>query len=143
MISFRHRVAPVLLLCQVAYVALLEFAFTFLVPDTAEIDHTGPSPSGTALYASAVAVALLAMTGGAALLGSARARAGTPRALRAGWLIVLGVGELAIAVAFLKAAASGASGPDMLIGLPAAVASCAVAWSCLAETTALVRGTPA
>ncbi|MFI1568945.1 hypothetical protein ACH4ZX_39050 [Streptomyces sp. NPDC020490] len=136
MTVFHRRVAPVLLLGQVAYVALLEFAFTFLVPDTAGIDHTGPSRSGTALYAAVVAVALLAMTGGAALLGSARVRAGTPRALRAGWLIVLGAGELAVAVAFLKAVVAGDPGPDTLIGLLAGVASCAIAWSCLSGTGA-------
>jgi hypothetical protein len=139
---FHRRVVPVLLLGQVAYVALLELAFT-LVPDTTEIDHTDPSTAPAVLYALLVAVALLAMIGGAALLGSARVRERTPRALRVGWLTLLGLGELAIAVMFLKTVATGASGPDTLIGVLASLASCAVAWSCLTETGAVLRRTPA
>jgi hypothetical protein len=140
---FHRRVVPVLLLGQVAYVALLEFAFTFLVPDTAEIDHTDPQTSGTVLYLVLVAAAVLAMAGGAALLGSAQVRDRTPRALRVGWLILLGLGEVAIAVMFLRAVVTGALSPDTLIGVLASVASCAVAWSCLTETSTVLRGTPA
>jgi hypothetical protein len=40
---------PLLLLSQVAYVALLEFAFTFLVPETGEIDHTESGSSSALL----------------------------------------------------------------------------------------------
>ncbi|WP_406130593.1 hypothetical protein [Streptomyces sp. NBC_00989] len=140
---FHRRVVPVLLLAQVAYVALLEFAFTFLALDTAEIDHTDPDTSGNALYAVLVVVAVLAMTGGAALLGSARVRERAPRALRVGWLALLGLGEVAVAVMFLRTVATGASGPDTLIGVLASVASCAVALSCLTETSTVLRGTPA
>ncbi|WP_405988022.1 hypothetical protein [Streptomyces sp. NBC_00986] len=140
---FHRRVVPVLLLAQVAYVALLEFAFTFLALDTAEIDHTDPDTSGTVLYAVLVVVAVLAMAGGAALLGSARVRERAPRALRGGWLALLGLGEVAIAVMFLRTVATGASGPDTLIGVLASVASCAVALSCLTETSTVLRGTPA
>ncbi|MEV6507803.1 hypothetical protein AB0M61_17025 [Streptomyces sp. NPDC051642] len=143
MTMFHRRVVPVLLLAQVAYVALLEFAFTFLALDTAEIDHTDPDTSGTVLYAVLVVVAVLAMAGGAALLGSARVRERAPRALRVGWLALLGLGEVAIAVMFLRTVATGASGPDTLIGVLASVASCAVALSCLTETSTVLRGTPA
>ncbi|MET7600703.1 hypothetical protein ACWERY_31940 [Streptomyces sp. NPDC004082] len=130
---FHRRVVPTLLLGQVAYVTLLELAFTFLVPDTAEIDHTAPDTSGTLLNSVLVAVAALTMIGGAALLGSSRVRDRAPRALRVGWLAVLGVGEVAIAVMLLGSVATGASGPDTLIGVLASVASCAIAWSCLID----------
>ncbi|MFG2310142.1 hypothetical protein ACGFS9_15935 [Streptomyces sp. NPDC048566] len=143
MTMFHRRVVPVLLLGQVAYVALLEFAFTFLVPDTAEIDHTDPQTSGTVLYLVLAAAAVLAMAGGAVLLGSAQVRDRTPRALRVGWLILLGLGEVAIAVMFLRVVVTGALSPDTLIGVLASVASCAVAWSCLTETSTVLRGTPA
>ncbi|MER5343033.1 hypothetical protein ABT030_22390 [Streptomyces mirabilis] len=143
MTVFHRGVVPVLLLVQVAYVALLEFAFTFLTPDTAEIDHTDPSTSATALYAVLVAVALLALAGGAALLGSAQVRERTPRAVRVGWLTLLGLGELAVGAMFLRNVAAGASGPDTLIGVLASVASCAIAVSCLTETSTVLRGTPA
>ncbi|MGW4818422.1 hypothetical protein ACWEP4_05425 [Streptomyces sp. NPDC004227] len=143
MTMFHRRVVPVLLLGQVAYIAMLELAFTFLVPDTAEIDHTDPGTSSAVLYAVLIAVALLAMIGGAALLSSARISEKTPRALRAGWLILLGLGELAIAAMFLTPVATGASGPDTLIGVLASVLSCAVALTCLTETSATLRRTPA
>ncbi|MET7828964.1 hypothetical protein ABZT23_30360 [Streptomyces sp. NPDC005386] len=143
MTMFRRRVVPVLLLSQIAYVALLEFAFTFLVPNTAEIDHTDPNTSGTVLYLVLVAAAVLTMAGGAALLGSAQVRDRTPPALRVGWLILLGLGEIAIAVMFLRAVVTGTLSPDTLIGVLASVASCAVAWSCLIETSTVLRGTPA
>ncbi|MFE9849508.1 hypothetical protein ACFYPN_11935 [Streptomyces sp. NPDC005576] len=140
---FHRRIVPVLLLAQVAYVALLEFAFTFLVPDTAEIDHTDPDTSGTVLYAVLVAAAVLVMAGGAALLGSARVSGRTPRTVRAGWLALLGLGEMAAVVMFLRVVVTGASGPDTLIGVLAGVACCAVALSCLTEATTGLRGTPA
>ncbi|WP_329537053.1 hypothetical protein OG568_51820 (plasmid) [Streptomyces sp. NBC_01450] len=143
MTMLHRRVVPVLLLAQVAYVALLEFAFTFLALDTAEIDHTDPQTAGTVLYAVLVVVAVLAMAGGAALLGSARVRDRTPRALRVGWLALLGLGEVAVAVMFLRTVVTGASGPDTLTGVLASVASCAVALSCLTETSTVLRGTPA
>jgi len=143
MTMFHRRAVPALLLVQVAYVALLEFAFTFMVPDTSEIDHTDPSTSGTVMYAALVAMALVAMTGGAALMGSARVRDRAPRALRVGWLALLGLGELVIAVMFLNTAATGTLGPDTAIGAVASAASCAIALSCLTETTTVLRGTPA
>ncbi|MGW5369692.1 hypothetical protein ACWER6_33850 [Streptomyces sp. NPDC004009] len=143
MTMFNRRVVPVLLLVQVTYVALLEFAFTFLTPDTAAIDHTDPGTGASALYAVLVTVTLFATAGGAALLGSAHVREWTPRAVRVGWLTLLGLGELAVAAMFMRNVAAGASGPDTLIGVLASVASCAIAVSCLTETSAMLRGTPA
>ncbi|MFB6814819.1 hypothetical protein ACFCV8_09765 [Streptomyces sp. NPDC056347] len=141
--TFHRKVVPALLLVQVAYVALLELAFTFLVPDTGEIDHTDPRTSATVMYAALVVAAVVAMTGGAVLMGSARVRDRAPRVLRGCWLALLGIGEIAVAVMFLRAVATGSMGPDTLIGVLAAAVSCAVALSCLTEAGTVLRGTPA
>ncbi|MFF8318696.1 hypothetical protein ACF06V_16190 [Streptomyces bobili] len=136
----RRRAAPVLLLGQTAYVVLLEFAFTFLVPDTAELDHTESGSSGMLLYRVLVVVAVLGMLGGAVLLGSARVRDGIPRAVRAVWLALLALGEVAIAVAFAGSAVVGSPGPDTVISVLGILVSGCIAYSCIAEAGSAMRG---
>ncbi|MEU6374258.1 hypothetical protein [Streptomyces sp. NPDC046909] len=139
MTVLHRRIAPALLLGQVAYAALLEFAFTFLAPRTGELDHTESDPSGLLLYGLLVAAAVVGMTGGAVLLGSAKARAATPHAVRAGWLGLLSLGEAAIAIAFAGTALAGGSGPDPLIGMAGTLVAGCVAYVCCAETGSAVR----
>jgi hypothetical protein len=143
MTVLHRRVVPLLLLSQVAYVALLEFAFTFLVPETGEIDHTESGSSSALLYRALVITAVLGMVGGAVLLGSARARARTPRGIRVGWLALLVLGEVAIAVAFAESVIAGSPGPDTVIGALGILVSVCVVYSCLAEAgSAMRRATP-
>lgn len=139
----RRKVAPVLLLSQLAYVTLLEFAFTFLALDTGELDHTESGSSGELLYRALIIAAVLGMIGGVALLGSARARDIAPRAVRAVWLALLALGEAAIAVAFAGSAATGSPGPDTVIGVLGLLVSGCIAYSCFIEAgTAMRRTTP-
>ncbi|MGX1887645.1 hypothetical protein [Streptomyces sp. NPDC055287] len=137
-----RRIAPILILVQVAYIALLEIVFT-LGPDTAELDHTNPSGSSGILYTAVIVAVVLTLAGGAALLGLDKARTGTPRAVRTAWLAVLALGELAIAATFLVSITGQEFGPDTLIGT-AAIAMCAcIALACATEVRTLVRPTPA
>ncbi|MBT2511672.1 hypothetical protein J7I98_39030 [Streptomyces sp. ISL-98] len=137
-----RRIAPILILVQVAYIALLEIAFS-LGPDTAELDHTNPSGSSGILYTAVIVAAVVTMAGGAALLGLDKARAGTPRAVRTAWLVVLALGELAIATAFLTSITRETFGPDTLVGT-AAIAMCVfIALACATEIRAFFRHAPA
>ncbi|MFE7231066.1 hypothetical protein ACWCRF_32010 [Streptomyces sp. NPDC002405] len=100
-----RRVAPALLLLQVAYAGLLEIAFLTLGPDTAELDHTDPS-GFSPLNAALVVLTLVGLTGGAALLGLERARSWAPRALTVAWLALVGLGQTVLAVESLATAGS-------------------------------------
>lgn len=134
-----RRIAPVLVLIQVAYVALLEIAFTTLTPDTAELDHTDPSTSGRLLYTAVIIGVLITLTGGAALLGLDKARNACPTAVRTAWLAILPIGELAIAGTFLFHMARETFGPDTLIGT-AAIAMCGlIAFASVREVLSAVR----
>jgi hypothetical protein len=141
--ALTHRVAPILLLMQAAYLALLEFAFAFLAPETGEIDHTEPAGSSGIVYALVVGAAFLGLIGGAALLGSVQARARTAgRPLRVVWLALLGLGELAVAGMFLKSIVDESVGPDTVIGMLAIVISCGVGICCFDESRKAIRRTP-
>jgi hypothetical protein len=132
-----RRIAPILILMQISYVALMEIAFTVMVPDTAELDHTNPSASGRFLYTAVVIAVLITLAGGAALLGLDKARTRAPRIARTAWLVVLAIGELAIAGMFLASIARETFGPDTLIGLIGIVmcASITVASACELRTS--------
>jgi uncharacterized PurR-regulated membrane protein YhhQ (DUF165 family) len=135
---FSRRIAPVLVLVQLAYVALLEAMFA-LAPDTAELDHTNPSSSGGILYAVAGVAVVVTWTGGAALLGLDKARTRTPRALSVAWLAVLALGEVTVAVAFLAKIAREAFGPDTLSVVVATAMCISIALACAIELRTLVR----
>ncbi|MGW7056683.1 hypothetical protein [Streptomyces sp. NPDC054888] len=136
-----RRIAPILILVQVAYIAMLETLFA-LGPDTAELDHTNPSASSGILYTAVIVAVVLTMAGGAALLALDKARTGTPRAVRTAWLAVLALGELAIAAVFLVSITGQAIGPDALIG-SAAIALCGcIAYACATELRTLFRPAP-
>ncbi|WP_369268665.1 hypothetical protein AB5J55_00195 [Streptomyces sp. R11] len=98
------------------------------------------TPSSALLYRALIITAVLGMVGGAALLGSARARARTPRGIRAGWLALLALGEVAIAVAFAGSVIAGSPGPDTVIGALGILASGCVASSCLSVAGSAMRG---
>ncbi|GAA2518900.1 hypothetical protein [Streptomyces gobitricini] len=134
-----RRIAPVLVLIQVAYVALLEIAFSTLGPDTAELDHTNPSASGRLLYAAVIIGALIVLVGGAVLLGLDKARTACPGAVRTAWLAVLAIGELAIASTFLFHMAKETFGPDTLIGTAAIVVCGLIAFACASEVRVSFR----
>ncbi|MFJ5103975.1 hypothetical protein [Streptomyces sp. NPDC088554] len=122
-----RRIAPALLLLQAVYAGLLQIAFLTLGPDTAELDHTDPS-GFSALNAALVALTLVGLTGGAALLGLERARSWMPRALMMAWLGLLGLGQTALAVVLLATTSSpvGLTLPAALL-VAAACATVAVA----------------
>ncbi|MEU1037817.1 hypothetical protein ACFYP4_28950 [Streptomyces sp. NPDC005551] len=133
-----RRIAPVLILVQLAYVALLEAMFA-LAPDTAELDHTDPSSSGGILYAAVGVAVVLTWAGGAALLGLDEARTSTPRAVSIVWLAVLALGEVAVAVAFLAKTAGEAFRPDALKVIAATATCMSIALACATELRTLVR----
>lgn len=120
-----RRIAPVLVLMQVAYVALLEIVFSTIGPNTAELDHTHPSTSGRLFYAAVVIGVVVALAGGAAILGLDRVRRAVPGTVRTVWLAALIAGELAIACTFLAHMVTEPFGPDTLIGT-AAIVICAL-----------------
>lgn len=128
-----RRIAPVLVLMQVAYVALMEIAFSTIGPDTAELDHTHPSTSGRLLYAAVIIGVVVALAGGAALLGLDRGRKALPRTVRTVWLAVLTIGELAIACTFLAHMVTEPIGPDTLIGTAAIVICALIAFAGASE----------
>ncbi|MFG3504790.1 hypothetical protein ACGF5F_04665 [Streptomyces sp. NPDC047821] len=134
--TLNRRVAPVLLLVEVAYIALLTVAFTVLPPDTAELDHTAASALDAVVYAAATLGLVVALAGAAALLGLERARARAPRAVRVAWLSLVGLGQVAVAVKALVNAAGQDLGPDTAIGSVMAAAALCVAAACALE----VRG---
>jgi len=124
-----RRIASVLLLLQVAYVVLLQIAFLVLGPDTAEIDHTHPS-GFSLLDAVLVVLALVVLTGGAALLGLERVRSRAPRVPAMIWLALVGVGQTALAVVAL-ATSGDAAGLGLPVALLLAVACAVVAVACV------------
>ncbi|WP_406423519.1 hypothetical protein [Streptomyces sp. NBC_00842] len=128
----RH-IAPILLLVQVAYLALLEVAFTVLPPDTAELDHTDASAVNMALVRGITLAVTIAMTGAAALLGLAKIRTRAPRPIRIVWLVGVALGEVAIAVKALLSILSQNVGPDTAIGALIGTAALTIAAACVAE----------
>ncbi|MGW1090052.1 hypothetical protein ACWD4L_28040 [Streptomyces sp. NPDC002596] len=134
-----RRVAPVLLIGQIAYVALVALLFALPVPDTSEIDHTAPSVTSHVLFTALLVVTLLVMGGGAALLGWEKVRTRAPLAAQTAWLGVLGLGEIAIAAAFLNAASQESFGPDTLIAALAIAVSIGVALTCVSEVHGHLR----
>lgn len=134
--TLSRRVAPVVLLVEVAYVALMTVAFTVLPPDTAELDHTGGSAVEAVVYAAAMLGVVLALVGAAALLGLERVRTRAPRAVRVAWLALVGLGQVAIAVKALVNVVGQDAGPDTVIGSVMVAAALCVAAACAVE----VRG---
>ncbi|MFJ3222235.1 hypothetical protein ACIPJS_02550 [Streptomyces sp. NPDC086783] len=139
--TFSRRIAPILVLVQLAYVLLLEAMFA-LAPDTAELDHTNPSQSGGILYAMVGVAVVLVWAGGAALLGLDNVRARAPRALSTAWLAVLALGEVAVTVAFLAKIARETFGSDTLSVIAATAVCVTVALACVVELRTLVRHSP-
>ncbi|MGJ5827172.1 hypothetical protein [Streptomyces ossamyceticus] len=133
-----RRLAPILLLLQVAYIGLFTVLFTVLPPDTAELDHTETSVLDTALYAATLLGIVVALVGAAALLGLEKVRARTPRAVRAGWLGVVALGQVAIAVLALINVFGQDPGPDIVFGVAMAVAALGAAAACITEARASV-----
>ncbi|GEC06571.1 hypothetical protein SSP24_42260 [Streptomyces spinoverrucosus] len=128
-----RRVAPVLLLLQVAYVALLTVAFTVLPPDTAELDQPGASAMETAFVPVATLGIIVALAGAAALLGLEKARTRAPRVVRVVWLALVALGQLAIAAKALLNVLSQTPGPDTGIGAGMIVVALCVAVACAVE----------
>ncbi|MET9928121.1 MULTISPECIES: hypothetical protein [unclassified Streptomyces] len=123
-----RRVAPALLLLQVAYVSLLQIAFMTLRPDTAELDHTDPA-GFSLLDAALLVLTLVVLTGGAVLLGLERVRSRVPRALTVAWPALVGLGQTLLGVAGLATYGRPAGlGPP--VALLFAAASVAVAVAC-------------
>ncbi|MFI6063333.1 hypothetical protein [Streptomyces sp. NPDC051286] len=131
-----RRVAPVLLLLQVAYVAMLTVAFTVLPPDTAELDQPDASTVETAFVPVATLGIIVALAGAAALLGLEKARTRSPRAVRAVWLALVALGQLAIAAKALLNVLSQTPGPDTIIGAGMIAVALCIAVACAVE----VRG---
>ncbi|MFJ4967292.1 hypothetical protein [Streptomyces sp. NPDC088755] len=77
-----HRIAPVLLLLQVAYLGFFVLLFALRFPDTAELDHTDPSPLAHTLVNGLLLAFVLLAVGGAALLGREDVRARVPGGVR-------------------------------------------------------------
>ncbi|MFD3410584.1 hypothetical protein [Streptomyces cyaneofuscatus] len=132
-----HRVAPVLLGLQVAYLGFFGLLFALSGPGTAEIDHTDPSPVAHALFNGLLPAFVLPAVGGAALLGSESVRARVPGGVRAGWLAALGGTEVVVAVSFATTALRESLGPDSLVAVVAVTACAVIALVCARE----VRGT--
>ncbi|MDW8804130.1 hypothetical protein P1P68_04810 [Streptomyces scabiei] len=127
-----RRVAPVLLLLQVAYIGLFTMLITVLPPDTAELDHTDPAP-WNASYAAILLGIAVALVGAAAILGLDVIRARTPRAVRVGWLGAVALGQLVLAARALVNVLGQSPGPDMVFGGAMAVAALGVAAACAIE----------
>ncbi|MEU1555657.1 hypothetical protein AB0G86_31345 [Streptomyces scabiei] len=128
-----QRVAPVLLLLQVAYIGLFSVLITTLPPDTAELDHTETSALDTALYAATLLAIVVALVGAAALLALEKIRSRTPRAVRAGWLVIVALGQVAIAARALINVLGQDPGPDIVFGAAMAVAALGIAAACIIE----------
>lgn len=131
-----QRVAPALLLLQVAYIGLFAVLITTLSPDTAELDHTENSALDTAFYAAALLAIVVALVGAAALLALEKIRSRTPRAVRVGWLGVVALGQVAIAARAMINVLGQDPGPDIVFGVVMAVAALGIAAACAIE----VRG---
>ncbi|MER5363483.1 hypothetical protein [Streptomyces sp. NPDC002785] len=134
-----HRVAPALLIAQIAYIALFGLLFALPGPDTGELDHTEPSTTGDVMFTGLLILTVLAMGGGAALLGWKKVQAWAPPTAWAAWLGALGLGEIAIAVAFLNAALQEPFGPDTLIAALAIAVSMAITLTCVGEVRRHLR----
>ncbi|MDX3615095.1 hypothetical protein [Streptomyces europaeiscabiei] len=128
-----QRVAPVLLLLQVACIGLFAVLITTLPPDTAELDHTDTSALDTALHAATLLAIVVALLGAATLLALEKIRAGTPRAVRAGWLGVVALGQGAIAARALINILGQDPGPDIVFGVVMAVTALGIAAACINE----------
>ncbi|MEE1771765.1 hypothetical protein PUR34_27315 [Streptomyces sp. JV185] len=133
----RHRVAPALLIAQIAYIAFIGLLLSG--PDTAEIDHNAPSVADDVLTTGLLLLVVLVMGGGAALLGRKEARAWAPPAVRGAWLGLLGLGEIAIAAAFLNAARQESFGPDTVVAALAVAVSAAITAACAGEARHALR----
>ncbi|MCT7354469.1 hypothetical protein N4P33_20255 [Streptomyces sp. 15-116A] len=131
-----RRLAPVLLLLQVTYVLLLTVAVMVLTPDTAELDHPDASAMETMLVPVATIGIIVALAGAAALMGLEQVRTRTPRIVRAVWLALVALGQLAIAGRALLNVLSQPSGPDTVIGTLMIAGALYVAVACALE----VRG---
>ncbi|MFE7455809.1 hypothetical protein [Streptomyces sp. NPDC057554] len=138
-----RRIAPALVILQLLYLVLMELAFTFLAPATAE-----PAPAGSALpvYWATVAGVAVVMAAGALVLASAPAGARVPGPVRWVLLALLGLLELGIAASFLHAAVTGSPGPDTVIAGLGVPAACSVVAGCVlglrAERTPRASRTP-
>ncbi|SPF04353.1 hypothetical protein [Streptomyces sp. MA5143a] len=133
-----RRVAPILLFLQVAYIGLFAVLVTALPPDTAELDHTDTSMLDTALYAVTLLGIVIALVGAAAILGLEKVRARTPRPVRAGWLGVVALGQVAIAVLALINVFGQDPGPDVVFGAAMTVAALGIAAACISEARTAV-----
>ncbi|MEU1220116.1 hypothetical protein [Streptomyces microflavus] len=110
------------------YLALMELAFTFLVPGKVEPDRTESARNALLGYGAVVVAVAAVMAGGALMPASSRASAAVPRPVRSVLLVLLGLLELGIAAAFPHSAATGSLGPDTVIaGVAVVVSGCAAA----------------
>ncbi|MER6193011.1 hypothetical protein [Streptomyces cyaneofuscatus] len=134
-----HRVAPVLLCLQVAYLGFFGLLFALSGPGTAEIDHTDPSPVAHALFNGLLLAFVLPAAGGAALLGSESVRARVPGGVRVVWLAALGVTEVVVAVSFATTALRESPGPDSLVAVVAVTACAVIALVCAGEARGTLR----
>ncbi|MEV0889230.1 hypothetical protein AB0J03_36270 [Streptomyces microflavus] len=122
------------------YLALMELAFTFLVPGKVEPDRTESARNALLGYGAVVVAVAAVMAGGALMPASSRASAAVPRPVGSvllvllvllGLLGLLGLLELGIAAAFPHSAATGSLGPDTVIAGVAVVVSGCVAAGCV------------
>jgi hypothetical protein len=137
-----QRVAPALLLVQVAYVGLFTVAMTVLPPDTAGLDQPDASVMDRAYVAVATLGLVVVLAGAAALLGLERARTRVPQTVRAVWLAVVAVGQLAIAAKALLNALGQDAGPDTVIGAGMVAVALCVAAACAVEVRRPTQSTP-
>ncbi|MBG0851665.1 hypothetical protein I2W78_07365 [Streptomyces spinoverrucosus] len=128
-----RRVAPFLLLLQVAYVVLLTVAFTVLPPDTGGIDQPDTTAMEKAVVPAAALGIIVALAGAAALLGLEKARTRSPRGVRAVWLALVALGQLAIAAKALLNALGQTPGPDTVVAAGMIAAAVCVAVGCALE----------
>lgn len=126
-----RRIAPALVVAQLLYLALMEFAFTFLVPGNPEPAATGSARNALLGYGAVMVAVAAVMAVGALMLASSRASAAVPRPVRSVLLVLLVLLELGIAAAFLHSAATGSLGPDTVIAGVAVVVSGCVAAGCV------------
>lgn len=140
---FNRRVAPVLLSLQVTCIGLFTLLITALPPDTAELDHTGPTAldhtgpvARDTLYGAILLGIVIALVGAAAILGLEVIRARIPWAVRVGWLGAVALGQIAVAARALLNVYGQDTGPDMVFGVAVAVAATGVAAACAVEARA-------
>ncbi|MGW4376748.1 hypothetical protein ACWEJ7_24180 [Streptomyces albidoflavus] len=102
---------------------LFTLAVLTLPPDTAALDHPAPSTAETALSATLALGIVITATGAALLLGTTKARTRVPHLVRVGWLAVVALGEIAVAVKAVANLTTQDVGPDTVVG-GVMVASC-------------------